>query len=225
MAEEEFVLDLNKMKIADLKRELQLRGQKVSGNKQDLIQRLQQYLEEHEGAEVEDDDAAIFEEEEEEGEAVEEENEEKLEEESDPPEKEDLAPAVEEEEQKNPLEEEKTVTEVKLSKDMTEEEKKAARAKKFGLKANELSDAARLENRSKRFGTQSACGSGSVDTAKLKSRAERFGVVVSETLSKTDQEEKKLKRQQRFGGVHKGLDNASEEKKRKRAERFGISVA
>merc|ERR1739838_431048 len=54
VSDDEFVLDLTKMKMADLKKELQLRDLKVSGNKQELIQRLQQYLEEHEGAEIED---------------------------------------------------------------------------------------------------------------------------------------------------------------------------
>merc|ERR1739838_453977 len=63
VSDDEFVLDLTKMKMADLKKELQFRDLKVSGNKQELIQRLQQYLEEHEGAEVEgrdaDDDALL----------------------------------------------------------------------------------------------------------------------------------------------------------------------
>ena len=60
-SDDETTLDLNKMRIADLKKELQLRNLKVSGNKHELIQRLQKYLVEHEGIEVEEDDESLLE--------------------------------------------------------------------------------------------------------------------------------------------------------------------
>ena len=54
-AEGEIEMDLNKMKMSELKGELAARGLKISGKKSELVDRLQQYLEEHEDAEVEDE--------------------------------------------------------------------------------------------------------------------------------------------------------------------------
>lgn len=61
---EEEVFDLSKMKIAELKAELGARGLKTSGKKAELIDRLQTYMEENEGVEVEDpeEDALLLDE-------------------------------------------------------------------------------------------------------------------------------------------------------------------
>jgi len=257
VSDDEYVLDLNKMKMADLKRELQIRDLKVSGNKQDLIQRLQQYLEEHEGAEVEDgDDDALG--------LIEADNEEKTttEKPDDKSDKNDLDvdesltkeldDTVEEssedktaeteaavEETKNETATETTdnnatgddKAEVKTDKpkivEMTEEQKKEERAKKYGIKVTELSEDSKLELRKKRFGGQFGKSSITdhkveVDTEKLKKRAERFGTVVSPVLTNSEQEEKIRKRKERFGGVSSSETDA---KKQKRAERFGLKVA
>ena len=214
--EEEYVLDLTKMKIADLKRELQIRGLKVSGNKQDLIQRLQQYLEEHEGAEVEDDGSILEDEEE-----------------APPSEKEATPPP-----ESDPPKEEESVAKIepvqnveKPQEELTDEEKKEARAKKFGLKANELSNADRLLNRSKRFGLPNAdtgnakTADSEVDSEKLKQRAARFGEVISGSLASKEQEDRKRKRLERFGNISQNDTPETVEKKKKRAERFGLTVA
>merc|ERR1739838_212231 len=201
VSDDEFVLDLTKMKMADLKKELQLRDLKVSGNKQELIQRLQQYLEEHEGAEIEDggEDEALLAE----GNDQMKEKDEKMDEES----TENLEKELEDEE---------------LEK--TEEEKKAERAKKFGSKVADkvVPEEKKKEERTKRFGKSSITDHKvEVDTEKLKQRAARFGTVISSTLTKTEQNDKILKRKERFGAVSAETNS----KKAKRAERFGLNKA
>ena len=262
--EEEFILDLNKMKIADLKRELHIRGLKISGNKSELMERLQKHLEEHEGAEIEDDEeeaALLAEEPKPEDTANKEEN-------GTNGDVQDTGTAAE------PVAVESTVakveetatSEVKNNVEtspaapkplaaMTEEEKREARAKKFGLKPNELSEADRKEARAKKFGLKttdlndadrlekrkqrfgsvngnSTSGAGKLsatgsetDKEKLKKRAERFGSVTSSTLVKDQQQETLEKRKKRFGNIT-NADSELEIKKAKRAERFkNVEVA
>ncbi|XP_072927451.1 SAP domain-containing ribonucleoprotein [Hemitrygon akajei] len=50
------VVDVNKLKLTELRQECASRGLDTKGNKQDLIQRLQAYLEEHAEEEVNEED-------------------------------------------------------------------------------------------------------------------------------------------------------------------------
>jgi len=243
-SDDETTLDLNKMRIADLKKELQLRNLKVSGNKHELIQRLQKYLVEHEGIEVEEDDESLLEIENEDNRM--------------------LSPKTTDQSDASLLETEvkvdeaeiKTVQSQKENKDdeslkkvvqlsdaskVSEPEKKELRAKKFGLKVEDMSQSTKLEMRQQRFGIQGKSSSGEnvvIDAEKLKKRAERFGTVVSTILSSSEQQEKMMKRKERFGDSTSETDSKKQKrmerfgapafdndsKKQKRAERFGLKV-
>ena len=52
MSDTEEVIDLHSMKVTELKQELKSRGLPVSGAKAELIERLENYMQEHEGVEV-----------------------------------------------------------------------------------------------------------------------------------------------------------------------------
>lgn len=233
--EEEVVIDLRKMKMAELKKELQHRNLKTSGNKQDLIERLQQYLEEHEGAEVADEEILK----EEEGEIddnilIDDKKLEDGSEDSVSSEQEQKIKQTNKEriqETKTEEGEEKTAPPSPVG--LTDRQKLEFRAQKFGITVKDMNMDARKAARSERFGTGAAgsMSSGKIDSDpnKLQKRAERFGGIVSDTLSKSDAEERKRKRLARFGrGLSGGLsesNDVSTEKKKKRAERFGLSVA
>lgn len=98
------------------------------------------------------------------------------------------------------------------------DEKKEARAARFGLVSSSDTTAATTKP------TQiTAAPSASLDI--LKKRAERFGSAISSTLKTTEQEEKLLKRQERFGTtsvitINSKTDVDYAEKARLRAERF-----
>ncbi|XP_067287178.1 SAP domain-containing ribonucleoprotein isoform X2 [Pseudorasbora parva] len=210
------VVELHKLKLAELKLECTARGLDAKGNKSDLIARLQAYLEEHEVNEEEvlgvfgDGDADA----EGEGEG---EGEESFAKEESADQKEELSPP-------------ETVTEKKLVKmsppatvverlqkraerfnvPPTVDTKRAARAARFGLTAPESSK-----------GTPAKVN---VDVDVLKKRAERFGMNVSSVSKKFEDDEKLKKRKERFGIVTSAASAGAEDseaKKRKRAERFG----
>lgn len=118
---------------------------------------------------------------------------------------------------------------------LTTAERLKKRAEKFGIVSQEVKKAQRAE----RFGlpvsgsTTSSVSKigdgGEIDMDKLKKRAERFGTVISNTLSKVDEDERKRKRAERFGASNTTSVNSIssddvEAKKKKRAERFGIST-
>lgn len=139
---------------------------------------------------------------------------------------------------------------VKLSQ-LTMKERLELRAKKFGVAPT--GDAAKLA-RAERFGitTNTTTGNAQKDlsnfsTAKnetnvelLKKRAERFGGSVSNTMVKMEQNEKLLKRQERFGSSTTSSNTAKatitttttptpaandhDEKKKQRLERFKTTV-
>ncbi|KAL8611938.1 hypothetical protein ACOMHN_034067 [Nucella lapillus] len=132
------------------------------------------------------------------------------------------------------------VKNVKLNSTDSDLEKLKARAEKFGA----VSETAKKEKRAERFGIQasSAVTTGSIgtsdtdvaDVGKLKKRAERFGEVVSNSLRKVDEDERKRKRLERFGTTAasstevkkvklNSTDSDLEERKKKRAERFGLT--
>lgn len=234
--EEDYVLDMNKMKIADLKRELHIRGLKISGNKSELMERLQKYLEEHEGAEIEDDDeeAALLAEVDTPSvktpeKPIASDGNEKTEMNKEEPAA-SLSTADKDSEVPVAIvnaDEDKTTKSKPLSA-MTEQEKKEARAKKFGLKPNELSESARKEARAKKFGLKTADLN---DTDRIEKRKQRFGDSSqngSSVVSKSDDTDKLKKRAERFGSVTSSTSNTSQQDEalEKRKKRFGnISTA
>ncbi|XP_073731880.1 SAP domain-containing ribonucleoprotein isoform X1 [Misgurnus anguillicaudatus] len=218
----EFV-ELQKLKLAELKQECVARGLDAKGNKADLIARLQAYLDEHERSGASPTVRHIEEVNEEEvlgtfGEESKEEDEEE--------EEEAVAAAVEKQE----LTEPETVTEkkvVKITAPATVDERLQKRAERFSLQPNADNKKAA---RAARFGlpvAESSKGTAaipkvSVDVEVLKKRAERFGMNVSSVSKKFEDDEKLKKRKERFGILTSTAGSYdSEAKKRKRADRFG----
>ncbi|XP_073731882.1 SAP domain-containing ribonucleoprotein isoform X3 [Misgurnus anguillicaudatus] len=206
----EFV-ELQKLKLAELKQECVARGLDAKGNKADLIARLQAYLDEHEEVNEEEVLGTFGEESKEEDEEEEEEA---------------VAAAVEKQE----LTEPETVTEkkvVKITAPATVDERLQKRAERFSLQPNADNKKAA---RAARFGlpvAESSKGTAaipkvSVDVEVLKKRAERFGMNVSSVSKKFEDDEKLKKRKERFGILTSTAGSYdSEAKKRKRADRFG----
>ncbi|XP_064899458.1 SAP domain-containing ribonucleoprotein isoform X7 [Columba livia] len=203
-------VELHKLKLAELKQECLARGLEAKGNKQDLIQRLQAYLEEHAEEEANEEDVL--------GEEIEEEEQKPLE----PPAKAEEPPV------KSPdLITEKKV--VKITSEISQMERMQKRAERFNVPVSlESKKAARAA----RFGLATVSAKGlsadkpTVNMDKLKERAQRFGLNVSSLSKKSEEDEKLKKRKERFGIVTSSAGAAAAEdteaKKRKRAERFGI---
>ncbi|KAF4107132.1 SAP domain-containing ribonucleoprotein isoform X1 [Onychostoma macrolepis] len=199
------VVELHKLKLAELKQECTARGLDAKGNKADLIARLQAYLEEHEEVNEE--------------EVLEEYGEEPFAKEETDDQKQEFTPP-------------EVVTEkklVKISPPDEVDERLQKRAERFNLPPNADSKKAA---RAARFGLEepesvSSKGTSTkpnVDVEVLKKRAERFGMNVSSVSKKIEDDEKLKKRKERFGIVTSaaaGGANDTEAKKRKRAERFG----
>ncbi|XP_064899455.1 SAP domain-containing ribonucleoprotein isoform X5 [Columba livia] len=160
-------VELHKLKLAELKQECLARGLEAKGNKQDLIQRLQAYLEEHAEEEANEEDVL--------GEEIEEEEQKPLE----PPAKAEEPPV------KSPdLITEKKV--VKITSEISQMERMQKRAERFNVPVSlESKKAARAA----RFGLATVSAKGlsadkpTVNMDKLKERAQRFGLNVS-SLSK-----------------------------------------
>ncbi|XP_018921844.1 SAP domain-containing ribonucleoprotein isoform X1 [Cyprinus carpio] len=199
------VVELHKLKLAELKQECTARGLDAKGNKADLIARLQAYLEEHEEVNEEE----VLEEYGEETFAKEETDVQKQEQEFTPPE---------------------VVTEkklVKISPPAAVGERLQKRAERFNLPPDADSKKAA---RAARFGLEvpesvsSKGTSAKPNVEVLKKRAERFGMNVSSVSKKIEDDEKLKKRKERFGIVTSAASagaSDAEAKKRKRAERFG----
>ncbi|XP_051528333.1 SAP domain-containing ribonucleoprotein-like isoform X1 [Myxocyprinus asiaticus] len=174
------VVELQKLKLAELKQECAARGLDAKGNKADLIARLQAYLEEHE--EVNEEDVlGVYGEE---------------------------AFAKEESAAQNQVcTVPETVTEkkvVKIDSPTATDERLQKRAERFNMPPNVDSKKAA---RAARFGLPvpesskgtSAIPKVSVDVEVLKKRAERFGMNVSSVSKKFEDDEKLKKRKERFG--------------------------
>ncbi|XP_038550350.1 SAP domain-containing ribonucleoprotein [Micropterus salmoides] len=203
------VIELQKLKLAELRQECDARGLETKGNKGELIARLQAYLEEHE-EDVDVDD--VLGEDTEDFTKVESANDEKDIKESESTECE--IPA------------EKKV--VKITPPSSASERLQKRAERFNLPASAESKKA---IRAARFGSTDASSpspglvansKAPVNVDQLKKRAERFGMNVSSVSQKIEEDEKLKKRKERFG-VSTGAAGAAdiEAKKMKRAERFG----
>ncbi|XP_064494954.1 SAP domain-containing ribonucleoprotein isoform X3 [Pseudopipra pipra] len=175
--------------LAELKQECLARGLEAKGNKQDLINRLQAYLEEHAEEEANEEDVLAEEIEEEEPKPAE------------PPVKVEEAPV------KSP----DVITEkkvVKITSEISQMERMQKRAERFNVPVSlESKKAARAA----RFGLATAPTKGlsadskptSEEDEKLKKRKERFGIVTSSAGAGAteDTEAKKRKRAERFGIV------------------------
>ncbi|NWX10469.1 SARNP protein, partial [Caloenas nicobarica] len=203
-------VELHKLKLAELKQECLARGLEAKGNKQDLINRLQAYLEEHAEEEANEEDVL--------GEEIEEEEQKPVE----PPVKAEEPPV------KSPdvIAEKKVV---KITSEISQMERMQKRAERFNVPVSlESKKAARAA----RFGLAAVSTKGlstdkpTVNMDKLKERAQRFGLNVSSLSKKSEEDEKLKKRKERFGIVTSsagaGATEDTEAKKRKRAERFGI---
>ncbi|XP_053311622.1 SAP domain-containing ribonucleoprotein [Spea bombifrons] len=200
-------VELHKLKLAELKQECLAHGLEVKGNKSDLINRLQAYLEEHAEEEPNDEDVL--------GEETEEEEQKSSE---------DLVKEDDPTTKSKDLEAEKKL--VKTSMGVSQTERLQKRAERFNVPAD--ADTKKTA-RAIRFGVSSTDKGQSsnvqpVNMDKLKERAERFGVSVSPVTQKTEIEEKLKKRKERFGIVTSSaaVTDDVEAKKRKRSERFGI---
>nr|XP_054094421.1 SAP domain-containing ribonucleoprotein isoform X6 [Callithrix jacchus] len=197
--------------LAELKQECLARGLETKGIKQDLIHRLQAYLEEHAEEEANEEDVLGDETEEEETKPIE-----LPVKEEEPPEKtvdvrgyfKVLGPSEAKQifsELYNRAAEKKVV---KITSEIPQTERMQKRAERFNVPVSlESKKAARAA----RFGISSVPTKGlpsdnkpmSEDDEKLKKRKERFGIVTSSAGSGTTED--------------------TEAKKRKRAERFGIA--
>uniref|UniRef100_A0A8C7R3R1 SAP domain-containing protein n=1 Tax=Oncorhynchus mykiss TaxID=8022 RepID=A0A8C7R3R1_ONCMY len=207
------VVELQKLKLAELKHECETRGLDVKGNKVELITRLQAYLEEHE------DDMGLNEDD-------------VLGEEPEDLTKED---AITEDNDKKPIVSEETAEKkvVKITPPASVDERVQKRAERFNVPA---SADGKKAIRAARFGLPAAapptstpgqCESSShfhsscaVSVEQLKKRAERFGGNVSSVSKKVEEDEKLKKRKERFG-ILAAVTPDVEAKKRKRSERFG----
>uniref|UniRef100_UPI00358F666C SAP domain-containing ribonucleoprotein isoform X4 n=1 Tax=Myxine glutinosa TaxID=7769 RepID=UPI00358F666C len=190
MADE--VVDVHKLKIAELKQELVARGLETKGNKAELVRRLQTYIEEHDN-EVNEEDALAEE----------------------PDVRSDYhvispSPLAEDKEVETAAlptkdaEEEAEVPQqsVKVTTEMSQAERMIKRAERFNVPVTEAS---KKTARAQRFGMPATNTLGGDQLGKLevedklKKRKERFGVVT--TACSGDGEAKRLKRAQRFGIV------------------------
>lgn len=184
----------------------------TKGIKQDLINRLQAYLEEHAEEEANEEDVLGDETEEEEPKPIE-------------------LPVKEEEPPEKTVDVAAEKKVVKITSEMPQTERMQKRAERFNVPVSlESKKAARAA----RFGISSVPTKGlssdakpTVNLDKLKERAQRFGLNVSSISRKSEDDEKLKKRKERFGIVTSsagtGTTEDTEAKKRKRAERFGIA--
>ncbi|XP_071656077.1 SAP domain-containing ribonucleoprotein isoform X4 [Patagioenas fasciata] len=162
-------VELHKLKLAELKQECLARGLEAKGNKQDLINRLQAYLEEHAEEEANEEDVL--------GEEIEEEEQKPAE------------PPIKAEEP--PVKSPDVITEkkvVKITSEISQMERMQKRAERFNVPVSlESKKAARAA----RFGLATVSTKGlsadkpTVNMDKLKERAQRFGLNVSSLSKKT----------------------------------------
>ncbi|XP_035688427.1 SAP domain-containing ribonucleoprotein-like isoform X9 [Branchiostoma floridae] len=224
---------LKKLKVADLKNELRSRGLTVTGNKQELLDRLQQHLETSGEADLLSKDTSFVS-----GEG--DDADDSLlagEEEEDEEEEEEQTTTQDNQENTETTNTAKPTVVTSISSDdtkvpvkppMSEAERLELRAKKFG---GHSSEDAKKAARAARFGTPvsaptktgtaapvkgttalSPLGDNSAvnteetgpEMEKLKKRAERFGMNVSTVTQQAEEKEKLLKRKQRFGAVTAG---------------------
>ncbi|KAF7209116.1 SAP domain-containing ribonucleoprotein isoform X1 [Nothobranchius furzeri] len=209
------VVELHKLKLAELRQECDARGLETKGNKGELIARLQAYLDEHgeeEDVDLDDvlaEDTADFT-------KVESSNTVKVDEDT-----ETTASEIPAEKKVVKIAPPSSASDQRLQKraerfnmPASAESKKAIRAARFGLPTDATSPSPGAVANSK----------AAVNLDQLKKRAERFGMNVSSVSQKVVEDEKLMKRKERFG-ILTGMSAVGagdvEAKKMKRAERFG----
>lgn len=241
------VVDLEKLKVADLKRELKSRGLSTIGNKSELLERLQEVLNPATADVTEEDvneddvlgEDEILSETDKSAELLISENVMLSAVESSKPsptqltEKENTLLAIGIGTKKPSMETD--VSKAKPEKpppvsvkSMTSQERLELRAKRFNVQARDVD---RKMARARRFGMNmttptNAPDASNKDYEKLKQRANRFGSSVSTTLKKVEDNERLKKRKERFGAIVVAGGTKHPEdiatKKAKRAERFGL---
>lgn len=251
MADGEAVINLKKLKVAELKKELADRGLSTKGNKSDLQERLEKCLADQ-GMVVSQDESDDI--------VDENDPDDDLDNDADDLDDVDVGDVSEHLEAEDldtkDTEEDKEVTqevtadEKKTQKvisvervpitppgkvagqvTLTDAEKKSKRLERFGM-SPPVTDVEKKQARAQRFGFSSPASNGTaksspivggkeVDVDKLKKRAERFGAV-SPAITKLEENDKLLKRKQRFGVTITGSPGNISDAKKKRAERFGL---
>jgi len=232
--------DLTSMSVVELKKALKAKGLTTTGKKQDLIDRLQLAMDSEDANDLLDDANELLGEDDEDVVTVSKPAAPKP---AEKPKSEAKPVAVAKPVEPKKPEEESASTEEKPSniKTMSDSERAAARAARFGGTTSAESEA-KKQARAERFGIKSGKigDSPSADLETLKKRAERFGQSSSNAMKKAELDEKIKKRQERFGvvepeikkfkksgvlndvGLNKTLkDKPMDEKMMKRAERFG----
>uniref|UniRef100_G3PCN8 SAP domain-containing ribonucleoprotein n=1 Tax=Gasterosteus aculeatus TaxID=69293 RepID=G3PCN8_GASAC len=203
------VIELQKLKLAELRQECEARGLETKGNKGELIARLQTYLDEHGEDDVDVDDVLAEDAEVKDLDKVED------------------AINIKDEKTSESTEQEPPADKkvVKIAPPSSTGERLQKRAERFNMPATAESKKA---IRAARFGESTensnpAAGLAKVNVDQLKKRAERFGMNVSSVSQKIEEDEKLKKRKERFGvSAVAGAGSAEvEAKKMKRAERFG----
>ncbi|XP_056130349.1 SAP domain-containing ribonucleoprotein [Lampris incognitus] len=208
------VVELQKLKLAELRQECEARGLETKGNKGELIARLQTYLEEHE-EDLDVNDDVLAEDIEEFAKVETATTNVKVTKDPESPESE--------------LPVEKKL--VKITPPSSSSERMLKRAERFNVPASAESKKA---VRAARFGLPTDASSPSpgvvanskaaVNIDQLKKRAQRFGMNVSSISQKAEEDEKLKKRKERFGILTGAASGGAdvEAKKLKRAERFGM---
>ncbi|XP_070566780.1 SAP domain-containing ribonucleoprotein-like isoform X1 [Ptychodera flava] len=242
------LVDVKKLKVAELRKLLQEKGLDSKGNKAELVERLQEHisangdvtLSQLAGTTEDEEDVLGPDEEEEEEEEGEEEKIEKTNEtgETSPEKPTVIKISTEIKPVTSPVA--KVKPSIISTEGLTEAEKIAKRAQRFGAPVSaDAKKAARAERfgianqQSKTSSIKSGSTSVSVgDLDKIRKRAERFGESVSSTAVKLEEVERKKRRLERFGSATtttattvtklKGNLSEAELKKQKRAERFGL---
>lgn len=245
MSDEE-VIDLYALKVAELKKELSSRGLAVSGTKPILIERLEKYMQEHEGVEVVDEDDYEAEQklaEKSVDEAVvveapvigEEKDEDTLVGADSPPPQNSISMTEEDEDTvmintTNDVKTNVTHSEIKT---MSETERKSARGNRFADSTMTSAELNKKKTRAERFGqsnpaSNSVSSSTPIESDKLKARRERFGAPVDSSESDV-----KKSRAERFGTTATLSSTSSaksillatggNDKRAARAKRFGIT--
>ncbi|XP_070566781.1 SAP domain-containing ribonucleoprotein-like isoform X2 [Ptychodera flava] len=233
------LVDVKKLKVAELRKLLQEKGLDSKGNKAELVERLQEHISANGTTEDEEDVLGPDEEEEEEEEGEEEKIEKTNETGETSPEKPTVIKiSTEIKPVTSPVA--KVKPSIISTEGLTEAEKIAKRAQRFGAPVSaDAKKAARAERfgianqQSKTSSIKSGSTSVSVgDLDKIRKRAERFGESVSSTAVKLEEVERKKRRLERFGSATtttattvtklKGNLSEAELKKQKRAERFGL---
>jgi len=238
MSDTEEVIDLHSMKVTELKQELKSRGLPVSGAKAELIERLENYMQEHEGVEVVEEEET-------------EDSVEKVDEKAEEPVSNDIsvnanesqnnAEAAGSPEPQNDIslaeEDDKDAEKVSVNiQNVSEKDRKLARANRFAggnISGNTTDELKKKQTRAERFGMPAAAASSNTSKSDnkeaLKRRAERFGTGSSSSsspLDSSDQAKKLKSRADRFGtgAIGGGLGTAgSDDKKAARAARFAMA--